>query len=71
MGSLKGKTIQCPAIFGPDVGSLKGNTTQYPATHIEEGQALIPMKVQQLYKDSTHDGEIMKVNQIPFMVGIS
>jgi hypothetical protein len=58
-------------VFGPNVSALKGKTVRRPTEHVEHKLQPIQKEIHQLYNKVTLAIDIMKVNQVPFLVTIS
>ena len=63
--------IAAEDIFGPDVGALKGKTTRHGANQVQAETYDIPIRVMDRYQDITLCCDIMKINNIPFVITIS
>ena len=58
-------------IFGPDVGTLKGKTVRRTGEQVEVNFSEIPTEIASELSDIVLCCDIMKVNQIPFLVSVS
>eukprot|EP00804_Cyclotella_cryptica_P022012 CCRYP_000938-RA/>CCRYP_000938-RA protein AED:0.35 eAED:-0.94 QI:0/0/0/0.5/1/1/2/0/366 len=58
-------------IWGPDLGSLKGKTVRSTPEAVRTQSYTIPLNIMSQYKNVTLSADIMKVNNIPFLMTIS
>ena len=64
--------INAEHIFGPDIGFLKGKTVRKAADQVRSGGMVpIPATIMDHYRKVVLHVDVMKVNEMPFLVIIS